>query len=101
MEIEIIREAEEFILDLPIKDRAKIKTELDLLRIMGLDYPHLRPIEGKLWEIKIRDIRLFYFMRESSLAIICGYVKKTAKTPTQEKERALRIMARLSGGVNK
>jgi phage-related protein len=53
----------EFIGELPVKEQAKIRNALRLLREFGtnLGMPHAKPIQGKLWELRPGGIRLFYF----------------------------------------
>lgn len=54
----------EFIASLPAMDRAKIQNGFKLLREFGvhLNMPHVKQIQGKLWELRPGGIRLFYFV---------------------------------------
>ena len=87
----------DFINDLPLSERAKVRNVLRLLREFGLllGLPHARPISGqaKLWELRAGDIRLFYFAHTGRRFIILhGFRKKSRKTPPAEIATAARRM---------
>ena len=88
----------EFINKLSAKDRAKISNDLRLLEEFGpnLGIPHARHIEGKLWELRPGDNRLFYFLYlDGKFVILHGFRKQTMKTPEKEIATALRRMNEL------
>lgn len=88
----------EFINDLSAKDRAKINNDLRLLDEFGpnLGMPHARRIEGKLWELRPGDNRLFYFLYiDGKFVILHGFRKQSMKTPEKEIATALRRMNEL------
>ncbi len=88
----------EFINKLSAKDRAKISNDLRLLEEFGpnLGIPHARHIEGKLWELRPGDNRLFYFLYlDGKFVILHGFRKQTMKTPKKEIATALRRMNEL------
>lgn len=88
----------EFINDLSAKDRAKINNDLRLLEEFGpnLGMPHARRIEGKLWELRPGDNRLFYFLYiDGKFVILHGFRKQSMKTPEKEIATALRRMNEL------
>ena len=88
----------EFINKLSAKDRAKISNDLRLLEQFGpnLGMPHARHIEGKLWELRPGDNRLFYFLYlDGKFVILHGFRKQTMKTPEKEIATALRRMNEL------
>lgn len=85
----------ELINDLPVFEQAKIRNALRLLKEFGiqLDMPHARHIQGKLWELRPGDIRLFYFAYiEEQFVILHGFRKKDQRTPEREMNIALRRM---------
>jgi hypothetical protein len=47
---------------LPVAERAEVLAVLEDLRRYGLDAPlvSMRPIRGKLWELRISRTRIFY-----------------------------------------
>ena len=88
----------EFINKLSAKDRAKISNDLRLLEEFGpnLGMPHARHIEGKLWELRPGDNRLFYFLYlDGKFVILHGFRKQTMKTPEKEIATAMRRMNEL------
>jgi len=88
----------DFINDLSAKDRAKINNDLRLLEEFGpnLGMPHARRIEGKLWELRPGDNRLFYFLYiDGKFVILHGFRKQSMKTHEKEIATALRRMNEL------
>ena len=88
----------EFINKLSAKDRAKISNDFHLLEEFGpnLGMPHVRHIEGKLWELRPGDNRLFYFLYlDGKFVILHGFRKQTMKTPEKEIATAMRRMNEL------
>lgn len=88
----------EFINDLSAKDRAKINNDLRLLEEFGpnLGMPHARRIEGRLWELRPGDNRLFYFLYlDGKFVILHGFRKQSMKTPEKEIATAMRRMNEL------
>ena len=85
----------DFINDLSPKDRARINNVLRLLEEFGTDLgmPHARRIEGRLWELRPGDNRLFYFLYTGQkFVILHGFRKQSMKTPEKEIATALRRM---------
>jgi len=88
----------DFINGLSAKDRAKVNNTLKLLEEFGtnLGMPHARRIEGRLWELRAGDNRLFYFLyRDRKFVILHGFRKQSMKTPEKEIATALRRMNEL------
>ncbi len=59
--------------------------------------PHVRPLEGKLWEMRLKGrdeiARAIYFAASGRrLVVVRVFVKKTESTPRHEIELALRRM---------
>jgi len=87
-----------FVNKLPARDRAKIFNSLRLLQEFGpeLALRHARRIEGRLWELRPGDNRLFYILYfDETFVILHGFRKQTMKTPEREIETALRRMHEL------
>jgi len=89
----------DFINELSAKDRAKVNIAFNLLEEFGiqLGMPHAKRIEGRLWELRPGDNRLFYFLHlERRFVILHGFRKQGMKTPEKEIATALRRMNELS-----
>ena len=94
------RPAEDFILSLDLKMRAKIFAALELLEMKG---PGLRETFSKalgdcIFELRAKqgsDISrvLYFFVIGRKVILTNGFTKKTQKTPPQELERAKRYRA--------
>ncbi|EME68336.1 hypothetical protein H261_19039 [Paramagnetospirillum caucaseum] len=60
----------------------------------GMGHPHVKPLEGKLWEMRLmgRDgiaRALYVTVTGRRVVVVRAFVKKTQKTPRQEIELAL------------
>ena len=89
----------EFIDSLSPKDTARVNNGFRLLEEFGtnLGMPHARRIEGRLWELRPGDNRLFYFLHlERKFVILHGFHKQSMKTPEKEIATAQRRMKEIS-----
>jgi phage-related protein len=86
----------DFINSLNPKDRAKVNNVLRLLVEFGIDLgmPHARRIEGRLWELRPGNNRLFY--HEQKFVILHDFRKRSDKTPAKEIATALRRLEEIS-----
>ncbi len=105
-DVELLEEAVDFILSLPVKMQAKIQRTIDLLREFGyeLPLPHSKKIKGReeLYELRVKQgsniCRLFYFYWKDKVYIITsGYVKKTNKTDISQIEKAIKLKREIKG----
>lgn len=88
----------EYLNSLPVKERARANHALKLLAEFGthLGLPHARHIQGRLWELRPGDHRLFYFLHMGRQFIILhGFRKQSMRTPEKEIATALRRLADL------
>jgi phage-related protein len=87
--VELIREAEAELLALPPDMRARFLHIAEMLEEFGpqrVGMPHVRALDGKLWEIRMtgRDgiARAIYVTRTGQRVVVLHvFVKKTQKTP--------------------
>jgi phage-related protein len=85
---------EDFILSLPKPERAAMLHDIEVLRDYGLQAPNVRPIEGRLWEIKSGAARVFYAAYIGKRFILLhGYYKKGQKAPRRDIAAAQRRLA--------
>jgi len=85
----------EYIKDLPEKEEAKVLKYIEFLRINEgyLDEPYSKHISGKIRELRIdfdkSHHRILYFVFiKKTIIILHAFLKKTAKTPVAELNRA-------------
>lgn len=90
MEIRIFDDAlERFIQSLEKPTIAKVLRTIDLLEMFGqrLGMPHTKKVSERLFELRIRgrqEVRIFYTFHKKSVILLCGFVKKSDKTPRKE-----------------
>lgn len=96
----------DFLESLPVKHRARAIREIELLEEFGTDLtmPHVKQIDGKLWELRIKASsnisRIFYFVSiNNKIVLLHGFIKKTNKTPEREKETAKKEWQSIKGGL--
>ncbi|MDO8754884.1 MAG: type II toxin-antitoxin system RelE/ParE family toxin [Anaerolineales bacterium] len=88
----------DYINSLSPRDKVKVSNTLRLLEEFGtaLAMPHARHIEGKLWELRPDNNRLFYCLYNGKqFVVLHGFRKKTMQTPEKEIQIALRRMDEL------
>lgn len=90
----------EFLDSLDHKMRAKMLREIGLLAVNGYDLrePDSKSVGNGIFELRAKvgsDISrvLYFFFVGQRVILTNGFIKKTAKTPPAEKERALRYRA--------
>ena len=85
----------EYLDTLEEKYQVKIVAYIELLRAHGgrLYEPYAKHIKGSLWELRVDFSRLasriFYFLAtKKRIVLLHAFMKKTAKTPAREIEKA-------------
>ena len=99
--VTLIEAAERELLALSPDLQARFLHVAELLTEMGpqeVGLPHVRPIGGKLWEMRLKGkdgiARAIYFAASGRrLTVVRVFVKKTQATPRQEIQLALRRMS--------
>ncbi len=90
--------AEDFLLSLPVKARAKVSKWIEKLEDYGPDLP--RPyadvVRGKIRELRVifasAQYRFLYFFHNRYIVITDGFSKKTDRIPENEIQKAQGIM---------
>jgi len=85
----------EYIDNLSDKEQAKVSKYVDFLKVSEgiLDEPYSKHIKGKIRELRVdfgkNRHRIFYFtFVEKNIIFLHAFLKKTAKTPLKEIEKA-------------
>jgi phage-related protein len=102
--ITVTPEAEAELLALPADLQARFVHVGELLETFGpqkVGMPHVRPLEGKLWEMRMtgRDgiARAVYVARSGQrLIVLHVFIKKTQKTPRKAIEMAYARLRRMN-----
>jgi phage-related protein len=85
----------EYLQGLDARNRQAITRVLVLLQQMGtaLSLPHARPVQGKLWELRVTGRvahRVFYFATSGQrFVLLHAFAKRTQATPQREIDTAL------------
>lgn len=92
--------AEEFMLNLDVKMRAKMTSMISILQDNGneLREPYSKHLSDGIFELRAKvgsDITrvLYFFYFEGHIILTNGFIKKTQKTPAKEIEKAKRYRA--------
>lgn len=88
--------ARDFLDSLNVKMRAKMVREIELLSVNGTELrePYSKYIGDNIFELRAKvgsDISrvLYFFFVGRKVILTNGFIKKTAKTPRGEKEKAM------------
>lgn len=76
----------------------KIRMYMRLLKEYGLSLnePYIKHLEEDIWELRpLRDRFLFAYWKNNRFVILSHFLKKTAKTPRSEIEKARRLLREL------
>lgn len=89
--------AKDFLLSLDLKMRAKMLRTIELLQNNGseLREPYSKPLGNSIFELRAKvgtDISrvMYFFVVGRKIILTNGFIKKTAKTPTGEIEKAIK-----------
>lgn len=107
--VEVTAEAEGEIKELPADLQAKFLHVSGLLEKFGpekVHEPHVKHIEGKLWEIRMRGkdgiARAIYFTTAGRRALVVRvFTKKTQQTPRREIDLATKRMRQLTSELGR
>ncbi|MFA7240386.1 MAG: type II toxin-antitoxin system RelE/ParE family toxin [Sulfuricellaceae bacterium] len=69
---------------LPTDMRARFLRIAELLEAFGpekVGLPHIRPLEGKLWEMRMQARAVYAAVHGRTLLVLHAFVKKTQTTP--------------------
>ncbi len=87
----------DFLKQLTPKEKAFVSRQIELLEQFGplLTYPHVRHVQDKIWELRIRCnkkiFRLFYTIdSERQIQISYGFRKTSNNLPKKHKKMALK-----------
>ena len=88
---------------LPAKVRARLARIVELIESLGIENvgePHVRHLDGKLWEIRAKAPegigRAIYLARSGRrIVILHAFAKKTQKTPKRHLDTAIERMKEL------
>lgn len=86
----------EYIDGLSSQEAARVSMELDLLQEFGisLGMPHVRPLQGKLYELRVRGQMqhrvLYVALTGQQLMLLHAFMKKTQQTARREIDLAER-----------
>ena len=90
------RPVEEFVAALNIRSQRKFVDVVELLENFGrgLVTPHAKYIGDEIFELRFESlegaVRVLYFFFDGEKTVLTnGFVKKSNKTPTKEKEKAI------------
>ncbi len=82
------------------EDAEEVLARLQYIEAHGIDgVIPCRPIQGKLWELKISQQRVFYVVITGpEMVLLHAYKKQSQKAPRAEIDLALRRMKEVLGG---
>lgn len=99
--VETVDKADAEIEALPVKLRARLLRLLEMVERLGLDAlhePHVKHIDGKLWELRAKAPEgiargIYVAMAGRRVVVLHVFVKKSQKTPARALETARKRLA--------
>jgi len=92
--------AKDFIESLPVKLRAKVFRDIEILEEFGIELtmPHSSHLKEGIYELRVRlgndrSRILYFFFADRAIFLTNGFIKKKKKTPPGEIEKALKYKA--------
>lgn len=79
-----LKDVEDFILKLPIKDQYKISAATDALKYKKFESVYIKQLKGEIKELRVKNYRLLFFIHDDNLFFVRIFVKKSRKTPRNE-----------------
>ncbi|MEI8130402.1 MAG: type II toxin-antitoxin system RelE/ParE family toxin [bacterium] len=87
----VLRNVSEFINNLSNKEQGKVRLALDALLYGHFQSVHTKMLRFPIRELIVLNYRILFFIESDEIYFVSAFTKKTAKTPLQEIENALRI----------
>ena len=75
--------------------RDKIYAYMRILQCgaLSIGIPYIKHIDGEIWELRpLRDRILFAYLNNNRFILLTVFMKRTAKTPKREIEKAKKIL---------
>lgn len=83
------RPAEKYILGLPKKEAAAVQVVLEAIALEGLESADVKQIRGRLWEVRVKQQRIFYVLIVGpEMVLLHGCKKQSQKARTKDIETA-------------
>lgn len=89
-EIEVFDRAEDFILNLPEKEKAVVFANISMMQ-KNFSAVNTRLLKYPIKELKVKSARILFFINKNKIYLVSGFNKKSQKTPKLEIEYALSI----------
>lgn len=86
---------DEFIQTLSIPDQAKIAANAILLRSGDFASVRIKRLDGPIHELIVKQYRLIFFRKGTTIYVVGAFRKKSAKTPLREIRHARDIFRNL------
>lgn len=83
-----LNEAKSYIESLPLQDQAKIRAAFLVISEGDFISIETKMLKSPVRELKIKKHRITFFIKQSTLYILTGFLKQTAKTPKRELDKA-------------
>ncbi len=86
-----LKDVENFISGLEIKDQAKIASLVKSLEQNNFNILYVKNLHSPIKELRVKSYRFIFFTKESSIYFIHAFIKKSNKTPKKELDYSNKI----------
>ena len=101
LNVSLFERFKEFVDSLSEEDRHKINDALVALMKMDFESIRIKEISGPIKEIRVGKHRILFCIEYSTIYVFTGFIKKTIKTPKDQKYIAQKLYSLLSKEINK
>ncbi len=84
-------EVKDFIGKLPDNDQGKISASVAAMETGNLEPLYIKTLKTPIKELIIKNYRFVFFIHDREIYFVGAFVKKTAKTPKKEIEKAQKV----------
>lgn len=101
LNISLFERFREFVDLLSEEDRYKIDGALIALRKRDFESLYIKEISGPIKEVRVGRCRILFCIEYSTVYVFTGFVKKTIRTPQDQKQVAQKLYVLLLKEINK
>ncbi len=91
----------EFFDSLREEDRNRIESALLAIRERNFELLYIKEISGPIKEVRVGKHRVLFCIEYSNVYVFTGFLKKTMRTPRDQKETAQKLYSLLLQEINK
>lgn len=90
----------QFVSELPNEDQGKIRGAIEAMEFGDFESLYIKTLKSPIKELIIKRYRLVFFPHKACLYFVGAFIKKTAKTPKHEIDKAEKMRIIILRSIN-